>query len=79
MICVKFTVFLRLASRLACRLATLRKSIRKFWFCKLGSTCVDLQVRLARALKKRKLAAMFFVIFASNLSMIIIKNDIILW
>ena len=50
MICVKFTGFLRLASRLACRLATIRKSVRKFWFCRLGSTCVDLRVRLARAL-----------------------------
>ena len=32
------------------RLATLRKSVRKFWFCKLALTCVDLRVRLARAL-----------------------------
>ena len=31
------------------RLATLRKSVRKFWFCKLASTCVDVRVRLARA------------------------------
>ena len=29
---------------------TLRKPVRKFWFCKLVLTCVDLRVRLARAL-----------------------------
>ena len=46
MICVKFTAF----CDLRIRLATLRKSVRKFWFCKLALTCVDLQVRLARAL-----------------------------
>ena len=44
MICVKFTVF----SDLRIRLATLRKSVCKFWFRKLALTCVDLQVRLAR-------------------------------
>ena len=31
--------FLRLASRLANRLATHRTSVRKFWFCKLALTC----------------------------------------
>ena len=46
MICVKFTVF----CDLRIRLATLRKSVRKFWFCKLALTCVDLRVHLARAL-----------------------------
>ena len=30
--------------------ATHRKFARKFWFCKLASTCIDLRVRLARAL-----------------------------
>ena len=46
MICVKFTAF----CDLRIRLATLRKSVRKFWFCKLALTCVDLRVRLASAL-----------------------------
>ena len=32
--------FLRLANPFA---------VRKFWFCKLALTCVDLRVRLARA------------------------------
>ena len=41
--CVNLRVDLRI------RLATLRKSIPKFWFCKLTLTCVDLRVRLARA------------------------------
>ena len=44
--CVKFTAF----CDLRIRLATLRKSVCKFWFCKLALTCVDLRVRLARAL-----------------------------
>ena len=35
MIWMKFTAF----CDLRIRLATLRKSIRKFWFCKLASTC----------------------------------------
>ena len=35
MICVKFTAFCDLRFRLA----TLRKSVRKFWFCKLALTC----------------------------------------
>ena len=46
MICVKFTAF----CDLRISLATLRKSVRKLWFCKLALTCVDLRVRLARAL-----------------------------
>ena len=46
MICVKFTAF----CDLRIRLTTLRKSVRKFWFCKFALTCVDLRVRLARAL-----------------------------
>ena len=50
MICVKFTVFSDLQADLRIRLATLRKSVRKFWFCKLALTCVDLRVCLARAL-----------------------------
>ena len=50
MICVKFTFFCDLQADLRIRLATLRKSVRKFWFCKLALTCVDLRVRLARAL-----------------------------
>ena len=45
MICVEFTAF----CDLRIRLATLRKSVRKFWFCKLVLTCVDLRARLARA------------------------------
>ena len=50
MICVKFTVFCDLQADLRIRLATLRKYVRKFWFCKLTLTCVDLRVRLARTL-----------------------------
>ena len=46
MICVKFTAL----CDLRIRLATPRKSVRKFWFCKLALTSVDLRVRLARAL-----------------------------
>ena len=49
MICVKFTVFCDLQADLRIRLATLRKSVRMFWFYKLALTCVDLRVRLARA------------------------------
>ena len=45
MICVN-TAFCDLRADLRIRLATLRK----FWFCKLALTCVDLRVRLARAL-----------------------------
>ena len=48
MICVKFTAFCDLLADLRIRLATFRKSVRKFWFCKLALTCVDLRVRLAR-------------------------------
>ena len=47
MICVKFTVLCNLQADLRIRLATLRKSVRKFWFCKLVLTCVDLRIRLA--------------------------------
>ena len=50
MICVKFTAFCDFRADLRICLATLRKSVRKFWFCKLALTCVDLRVRLARAL-----------------------------
>ena len=50
MICVKFTAFCDLQVDLRIRLATLRMSARKFWFCKLALTCVDLRVQLARAL-----------------------------
>ena len=35
MICVKFTAFCDLRADLWIRLATLRKSVRKFYFCKL--------------------------------------------
>ena len=45
MICVQFTAF----CDLRIRLATLRKSVRKFWFCKLG---VDLR-RLASPFDQR--------------------------
>ena len=38
-----------LRADLRIRLATHRKSIRKFWFCKLASICIYLRVRLARA------------------------------
>ena len=50
MICVKFTAFCDLQVDLRIRLATLRMSACKFWFCKLALTCVDLRVQLARAL-----------------------------
>ena len=39
MICVKFTAFCDLLADLRIRLATLHKSVRKFCFCKLVSTC----------------------------------------
>ena len=39
MICVKFTAFCDLRADLLIRLAFLRKSVCKFWFCKLASTC----------------------------------------
>ena len=42
MICMKFTAFCDLRADLRIRLATLRKSVRKF--------CVDLRVRLASGL-----------------------------
>ena len=51
MICMKVTTFCDLRDDLRIRLATHCKSVRKFWFCKLALTCVDLRVRLARALK----------------------------
>ena len=41
MTCVKFTVFCDLPADLQIRLATLHKSVRKFWFCKLALTCAD--------------------------------------
>ena len=47
MICVKFTAFCDLRADWRIRLATHRKSVRKFWFCKLALTCVDLRIRLA--------------------------------
>ena len=47
MIFVKFTAFCHLRADLQIRLATLRKFVHKFWFCKLTITCVDLRVRLA--------------------------------
>ena len=50
---VKFTASCDLRE-LASRLATLRKSVRKFWFCKLVLTCVDFRVRLARALQHKQ-------------------------
>ena len=50
MMCVKFTTFCDLQADLRIRLATLRK----FWFCKLALTCVDLRVRLARALDLKR-------------------------
>ena len=53
MICVKFTAFCDLRADLRICLATLRKSVRKFWFCKLALTCVNLRVRLARGLRKQ--------------------------
>ena len=50
MICVKFTAFCDFRADLRIRLATHRKSARNFWFCKLKLLCVDLRVRLARAI-----------------------------
>ena len=47
MIRVKLAAFCDLRADLRIRLPTLRKSERKFWFCKLALTCVDLRVRLA--------------------------------
>ena len=53
MICVKFTAFCDLQADFRIHLATLRKSVRKFWFFKLALTCVNLPVRLVRALTDR--------------------------
>ena len=39
MIFVEFTPFCDLRADLRIRLATIRKSVRKFWFCKVASTC----------------------------------------
>ena len=39
MICVKLTAFCDLRADLRIRLATLLKSVRKFWFRKLALTC----------------------------------------
>ena len=50
MICVKFKAFCDLRDDLRIRLATLSKFVRKFCFCKLALTYVDLRVRLARTL-----------------------------
>ena len=36
-----------------------RKCARKFWFCKLALTCVDLQVRLAGALDMKIFSRVF--------------------
>ena len=60
MICVKFAAFCNLRADLRIRLATLRKSVRKFWFCKLALTCVDLRVRLA---KRRFRLSLLFACF----------------
>ena len=38
-ICVKFTACVNLRNDLRIRLAALRKSVRKFWFIQLASTC----------------------------------------
>ena len=51
-VCVEFTIFatcVNLRADLRICLATLRKSVRKFWFCKLVATCIDLRFRLVRA------------------------------
>ena len=39
MICVEFTTFCDLRDDLRIHLAAHRKSVLKFWFCKLASTC----------------------------------------
>ena len=54
MICVKFTAFYDLRADLRIRLATFRKSIRKFWFCKLALTCVDVRVLFGQGDKLAK-------------------------
>ena len=46
-----FATCVKLRADLRIRLATLRKSVCKSWFCKLAFTCIDLRVRgLARSL-----------------------------
>ena len=47
----KFIMKLTAFCDLRIRLATFRKSVRKFWFCKLALTRVDLRFRLTRALE----------------------------
>ena len=54
MICVKFTAFCDLQVN-----PLGLKSVRKFWFCKLALTCVDLRVRFAKIKIKIKMIKMF--------------------
>ena len=60
MICVKFTAFCDLRADLRIRLATLRKSVRKFCFCKLAnwlaSTCECTAPSIGDILSVRKTA-----------------------
>ena len=51
MIYVKFTAFCDLRGDLRIRLATLRKSVRKFWFRKLASTCESVWPGLNKSMK----------------------------
>ena len=55
MICVKFKAFYDLRADLQIRLATHHKSVRKFWFCKLASTCESVWP----GLKKKKTSGNF--------------------
>ena len=49
-----FATCINLRADLRIRLATHQKSVRKFWFCKLASTCIDLRVHLSRTLLSKK-------------------------
>ena len=53
MICMKFTAFCDLRADSLIRLATLRKTVRKFWFCKLALTCREFGQRLYKETKER--------------------------
>ena len=55
MICVTFTAFCDLLADLRIRLATFRKSVRKFWFCKLALTCDESSQDARRTIKAQLL------------------------
>ena len=74
MICVKFAAFCNLRADLRIRLATLRKSVRKFCFCKPALTCVDLRVRLARTVEEKSCLSKDFSSYDSEDASVVNEN-----